>query len=151
MITLDTSAIFALLNRADPDHGAVKAVVLGERGPFLVPAGIMAEIGYLVEERLGTRVLSAFLDDVLAGNFMLVCNEESLSRVRDLVNRYDDLPLGFSDAAVIACAEIHGGRVLTLDVRDFSVVAKEGLIQIVPETADAPKPRTPAKRPRVVK
>jgi hypothetical protein len=33
---------------------------------------------------------------------------------------------------VIACAERSGGRVLTFDVRDFSVVARESPIAIVP-------------------
>jgi predicted nucleic acid-binding protein len=40
--------------------------------------------------------------------------------------------LGFSDAAVIACAERHGGQVLTLDHRHFGVVAQEGTIQVRP-------------------
>ena len=35
--------------------------------------------------------------------------------------------------AVIACAERHGGRVLTLDVRHFGTVAREGKISLLPE------------------
>ncbi len=45
-------------------------------------------------------------------------------RVRELVRRYADLPLGFADAAVTACAERHRGRVLTTDYRHFPVVAR---------------------------
>jgi hypothetical protein len=37
-----------------------------------------------------------------------------------------------SDAAVIACAERSGGRVLTFDLRDFGVVAAEGTITVLP-------------------
>jgi predicted nucleic acid-binding protein len=33
---------------------------------------------------------------------------------------------------VIACAERNGGRVLTLDRRDFDVVAGEGVITVLP-------------------
>jgi predicted nucleic acid-binding protein len=47
--------------------------------------------------------------------------------------RYADLPLGFADASVIACAERHGGRVLTLDLRHFGVVAGEGRLTLIPE------------------
>jgi predicted nucleic acid-binding protein len=43
-----------------------------------------------------------------------------------------DLPLGFADASVISCAERSGGAVLTLDRRDFDVVAAEGKIALVP-------------------
>jgi len=51
---------------------------------------------------------------------------------RNLARRYADLPLGYADAAVIACAERSRGLVLTLDMRDFGVVAREGTIQILP-------------------
>lgn len=46
MITLDTSAFYALLNRKGPDHSRVKKTLLVDSGSYLVPAGIMAEIGY---------------------------------------------------------------------------------------------------------
>jgi hypothetical protein len=48
------------------------------------------------------------------------------------VRRYRDLPLGFADAAVIACAEDNDGRVLTFDRRDFDVVSREGTIAVQP-------------------
>jgi len=53
--------------------------------------------------------------------------------IRALTRRYADLPLGFADAAVIACAERHGGRVLTRDLRHFGVVAREGRLIVLPE------------------
>jgi len=40
-----------------------------------------------------------------------------------LVERYEDLPLGFADAGVISCAERNGSRVLTLNLRHFGVVS----------------------------
>ena len=49
-----------------------------------------------------------------------------------VVQRYEDLPLGFADASVICCAERNGGRVLTLDLRHFGVVAAEGRISLLP-------------------
>jgi predicted nucleic acid-binding protein len=132
MIALDTSALFALLNRRDPDHERVRAALLLDSGPFVVPAGILAEIAYLVEQRLGQRVLELFLADLETGAYDLDCGADDLPRVRELIQRYADLPLGFSDAAVIACGERLGGRVLTLDLRDFGVVAREGKMRILP-------------------
>ena len=134
LITLDTSALFALLNRRDPDHEVVSSIFAGEGGPYLVPAGILAEIGYLVERRLGIKVLDAFLADLDSRALSLDCGEEDLPRVRELVTRYENLPLGLADAAVIACAERNGGRVLTLDFRDFGTVAGEGTISVLPTT-----------------
>ena len=133
MITLDTSGLLALANRRDPDHDRVRAALLGDRGPYVVPAGILAEVTYMLEQRLGARSLDLFLQDLVTGAYSLDCGGDDLARIRHLVREYADLPLGFADACVIACAERSGGRVLTLDVRDFGVVARAGRLSIVPE------------------
>lgn len=132
LITLDTSALLPLLSRRDPAHGRVRAAVAGNRGPYLVPAGILAEIGYLISRRAGPAALGLLLDDLVTGALTYDCGDRDLRRVRELVERYHDLPLGVADAAVVACAERNGGQVLALD-RDFGVVAKEGTIRVLPE------------------
>lgn len=132
MIALDTSAVLALLNAADPDHKRVKEALTDERGPYLVPAGILAEVGYLGERDLGTAAVAAFVEDLERGDFVLDCGDEDLKRVRELIVRYEDLGLGLADAFVIACAERNGGKVLTLDRRDFDVVAGEGKLTVLP-------------------
>jgi predicted nucleic acid-binding protein len=133
VITLDTSGLLALLNRRDPDHARVRGVLDGDSGPYLVPAGILAEITYMIEQRLGLRTLDLFLQDLESGAYSLDCGQEDLPRIRALITRYADLQLGFADASVVACAERSGGRVLTLDLRDFGVVARGGALQILPE------------------
>lgn len=135
LITLDTSGLLALLNRRDPDHARVRDAFDADGGPYLLPAGILAEISYLVEHRLGAAVLDAFLADIEGGGFSYDCGERDFPRVRELVERYCDLPLGCADACVVACGERNGGRVLSLDLRDLSVVAREGTIVLVPEAA----------------
>lgn len=133
LIALDTSAIISLLDRREPEHERTLRAFEADPGPYLVPAGILAETGYLLEHWLGLDVLDAFLGDLESGALTLDCGEEDIPRVRELVARYADLPLGFADAAVLACAERNGGRVLTLDRRDFEVVAQEGTITVLPE------------------
>jgi uncharacterized protein len=132
VITLDSSAVFALLNRRDPDHRRVKAAFEKDQGPYLLPAAILGEVAYLVEERLGYQVMDLFLADLASGAYALDCGEDELPRARELAKKYADLPLGFADAAVAACAETNGKRVLTLDRRDFSVVGKETGLTILP-------------------
>jgi predicted nucleic acid-binding protein len=133
LITLDTSGLLALLNRRDPDHSRVRAAFDADSGPYLVPAGILAEITYMVEQRLGLRTLDLFLEDLESGAYSLDCGQQDLARIRALITRYADLPLGFADASVVACAERSGGRVLTLDLRDFGVVARAGTIHVLPQ------------------
>ena len=132
MITLDTSGILAALNRGDPDHTRARKALKSERGPLIVPVGILAEAGYMIEMDLGAAVLRQFLADIVDGSFALDCGESDMSRIVALLERYDDLRLGFADACVIACAERNGGRVLTFDERDFAPVAREGKISLVP-------------------
>lgn len=103
-----------------------------DMGPHLVPAGILAEIAYMIERRLDLEVLTTFVSDLETGRYVLECGEEDLGRVGELVRRYEDLPLGFADASVISCAERNGGSVLTLDTRHFGVVAAEGRISLLP-------------------
>ena len=129
MITIDTSALFVLLNRRDPDHEAAKRALDSAGRPYLVPSGILAEIMYLLEQRMPATV-DRLLVDLESGAFGLDCGDRDLTRIRELVGRYADLPLGFADATVIACAERNGGLVLTFDMRDFGIVAREGRIQL---------------------
>jgi uncharacterized protein len=125
MIILDTSALIASLNRNDANHSHAADVIRRVEGPLVVPALIMAEVAYLVEQRLGQHVLAGFLDDVLRQAYLVEFQEPDFLRIRQLIQRYADLPLGFADASVIACAERRRGPVLTFDFRHFSVVARE--------------------------
>ena len=132
LITLDTSALIALLNRRDPDHEPVTEAYSSDGGPYLVPAGILAEVGYMTGLRFGAAALDALLAALEDGPLELDCGDERIGRVRELVRRYADLPLGLADATVVACAEKNQGRVLTLDVRDFNVVGREVGLTILP-------------------
>jgi predicted nucleic acid-binding protein len=99
---------------------------------LIVPVGILAEAGYMIERELGAAVLRQFLAFAVDGSLTLDCGESDMERVIALLERYEDLRLGFADACVIACAERNGGRVLTFDERDFPPVAREGTISLVP-------------------
>jgi len=147
VITLDTSGLLALANRRDPDHERSKAALMHDRGPYLVPAGILGEVAYMLEQRLGLRILDLFLSDLLSGAYTLDCGADDFGRIRQLVQEYADLPLGFADAAVVACAERSGGRVLTLDLRDFGVVARAGSIMILPGQRESRSSRAPQSSP----
>ncbi len=133
VLTLDTSGLYAIFNRSDPHHQAVRSARDADRGPYIVPAGILAEIAWMTEQALGLDALHAFVLDLADGSYVLDCGERDFARIAHLTKRYADLRLGFADAAVIACAERHGGKVLTTDRRHFLVVARgEGTIGVIP-------------------
>jgi predicted nucleic acid-binding protein len=81
---------------------------------------------FLIEDRLGWQVLDVFLSNLADRALSIECREDDFPRMRELAARYRDLPLGAADASVIACAERNGGRVLTLDRRDFDIVGARG-------------------------
>lgn len=132
MITLDTSGVLALLSADDRNHRQARSVLQQDRGPYIVPCAILGEAAFMLERELSPPALDAFLGDIESGGFTLDFDRRDLQRARILIKRYADLRLGFVDAAVIACAERNGGRVLTLDLRHFGVVAREGTLTVFP-------------------
>lgn len=98
----------------------------------MIPTGITAEVAFVLQARAGESPVIAFLDSILTGAMLWSCGEGDLARVRELMGRYADLPLGYADATVIACAERNGNRVLTFDRRHFEIVGRERTITIVP-------------------
>jgi hypothetical protein len=124
--------LIARLNRYDLHHVETVAIVNAERSPLLVPAATIPEVDHFLLHRGRGVGIDRLLADLIAVHLMLDHGEPDLPRIHELVQRYADLPLGYVDAAVIACAERNGGRVLTFDLRHFGVVAREGTIAIVP-------------------
>ncbi len=127
MILCDSGPIFAAADRKDADHHACVELLTGLRlanRRLLVPQTVLAEVGYLLETKVGTFAEVAFLEAVAAGSFeMASLSNEDVTRVAELVHRYDDLPLGTTDASVIALAErLSIDEIATLDHRHFGVV-----------------------------
>jgi uncharacterized protein len=130
VIVLDTSAILALLDADDPDHTRCVAALTDHEAPFVVPAGILGEVGCLVDAKLGARALGELVEDLARRAFAVDCGDEDFAGIGRLLAQYDDLALGFADAAVIACAARRDAPVLTLDFRDFGPVARAGTIRL---------------------
>lgn len=128
MITLDTSALIALTDSRERHHAAVVETFEADDGPHVVPAAVLGEVGHF----LTTRSATLLLLDLAEATYELDCGERDLLRAAALTQRYESMALGLVDAAVIACAERRGGRVLTLDRRHFDVVGREVDLEILP-------------------
>lgn len=127
MILCDSGPLFAAADRKDADHHACVELFSGlrlARRRLLVPATVVAEVGYMLQTKVGSFAEATFLQAIGDGDLELVdLKAEDGTRMAELVNQYDDLPLGTTDASVIALAERLGLReVATLDRRHFSVV-----------------------------
>jgi predicted nucleic acid-binding protein len=127
VILCDTGPIVAAALADDDDHHACVELFTGmhmARRPLLVPGTVVAEVGYLLGREAGARVEALFLTALADGDFKLIDLEaQDYRRAAELVEAYADLPLGTTDATVIALAErLELREVATLDHRHFTVV-----------------------------
>jgi len=91
---------------------------------MLVPATVVAEVGYLLAREAGTSVEAGFLRSIEDGDFEPVdLLTEDYARMGEFVAQYADLGLGTTDASVVALAErLNIVEVATLDRRHFGVM-----------------------------
>ncbi|MGH3616351.1 MAG: type II toxin-antitoxin system VapC family toxin [Pseudonocardia sp.] len=127
MIVCDTGPNVAAALVGDDHHRSCVDLFTGlhlaNRLP-LVPATVVAEVGYLLNREAGPDVEALLLTALADGDFTPVdLTADDYRRAAELATTYPDLPLGTTDATVIAPAERLGvGEVATLDRRRFSVV-----------------------------
>ena len=127
MIVCDTGPLVAAALIKDPDHHRCVEMFTGlhlARRQLLVPAVVVAEVGYLLAKYAGARAEAVFLRSLADGDFSPVdVTSADYLRMSELVEQYADLPLGTTDAAVVALAErLATSEVATLDRRHFTVV-----------------------------
>ncbi len=127
MIVCGTGPLVAAALSNDSDHEAcveLFTALHAARRELLVPATVVAEAGYLMAREAGARVESLFLRSLADGDFTPVdLSSADYTRMAGLVSAYESLPLGTTDASVVAIAERLGlTDVATLDRRHFTVV-----------------------------
>ncbi len=124
MLLVDTGVIVAATDRSDPHHAACARLLEEAEGSLVTSPLVIAEAAYLINRELGAAaeltLYTAIIDDALVVEML---THADWLRVRELVGRYHDLPLGGTDASVIALAErLDTAHVATLDHRHFRVV-----------------------------
>ncbi len=127
MLIIDTGPLVAVADADDPDHGACDALLDTEPGPLVTTALVIAEAGFLIDRQVGPDAETALVADVAEGRILVdTLTAGDWQRTLDLVRSYNDLPLGVTDASLIALAERHRAeRIATLDHRHFRVVRPE--------------------------
>jgi uncharacterized protein len=124
VLIVDTGPLVAAADRADTDHAACQELLENDEGPLVTTGLVIAEAAYLINRQLGPAAEAALYTSVIDGDLEVAdLGRADWERVRELVTAYASLPLGGTDASVIALAERHGAiRVATLDRRHFTVV-----------------------------
>jgi len=120
-VLVDAGPLVAILDRGDPHHTSSVAALKTLRDPLVTVWPAFTEAMY----RLGSswRGQKALWSRVETGALTLApLNEGDAPRMRELMEKYRDLPMDLADAALLRVAEREDlTRVFTLDRRHFSV------------------------------
>jgi|SRR5436305_1098461 len=134
---VDSGPLVAAANRADPAHRACLDALQRPGLRLVIPALCVAEASYLIHRYRGPETEARFLRG-LEGFDVQAPLAQDWPRIGELVAQYADLPLGGTDASVIALAErLRTAVVITLDRRHFGVVRPRHCerLHLLPERA----------------
>jgi predicted nucleic acid-binding protein len=123
VIVLDTSIIYALLDRRDRRHGQASAWYQGVDEDMATTPLVQAEADHLAAARGGVVAARGFRQDVKAGAYLVEWWPEAAELSATIAERYEDLGLGMTDASLVALADrLRTNRLATFDERHFRAI-----------------------------
>ena len=104
-VLLDTGIVYAYYDRSDAWHVRARNLIESEQRGLILPSPVIPEADHLLGQRLGSRARQTFYEGIAEGYFLVAdLPRGAYGRVAELNRRYDDLALGFVDAAIVALA-----------------------------------------------
>lgn len=121
MIIIDTSGLLAALDGRQRHHRPARKALQGEKGPLVLSPFVLAELDYLVTNRIGVAAELALLAQVGDGAYELASfDADDVRTAAGIVEQYRDLEIGLAAASIVVLAHRYRtDRVLTLDTRHF--------------------------------
>lgn len=118
---VDAGPLVALIDRGDPEHDRCAAALKGIRGPLVTVWPAFAEAMYLLGGSWpGQKALWSRLETAALG--LAPLDETDVPRMRELMEKYRDLPMDLADAALVRVAERDSlTEIFTLDRKHFSI------------------------------
>lgn len=134
MILVDTGPLVAIIHEDDDLHEHCKKEFLSFREPLGTVWPVVTEALYLLN--FAWQAQTALLEILELGAVeLLPLRKNDVSRIKELMWKYRDLPMDLADAALVCVAEREKlRRVFTLDRRDFEIYrpARLGRLSIFP-------------------
>jgi predicted nucleic acid-binding protein len=128
MIVLDTGGLYAALDANEPLHGRAVGALAAARPPRLLSPFVLAELDYLIGQRVGAQAQCSLLDEITRGVYRLdAFSADDVGEARQIMERYADLRIGLADASIVVLARRH--RTLDLlctDERHFRAMKGPG-------------------------
>ena len=120
-VLVDAGPLVAILDAGDTQHHACVDALRSIRDPLITVWPALTEAMYLLGGSWPAQ--KALLSRLESGTLRLAPLEaEDVARIRELMDKYRDLPMDLADAALVRVAERDEmTRILTLDRRHFSI------------------------------
>ncbi len=122
---VDTSALLAFFNAAEPQHQRVIEALTAEPSEGLVVSPyVLAELDYLVATRVGVEAELAVLTELAAGAWELPSfPAKDLNAAVALLDKYADQRIGLANASLVVLAQRYETRTIaTLERRHVTAL-----------------------------
>lgn len=127
MIVLDTSFVFALLDKTESRHQEATRWYETETSPFATTPLVLVELDHLLRTRATSAAVAAFYGEVRAGSLGVEWWPALDAKAAEVAGHYAELGLGLADASLIVLAEVlETNRIATFDERHFRHVEPLG-------------------------
>jgi len=123
-LIIDTSGYLAGTAARYPLSEAIRDILRTAAEPPVVSPLVLAEIDYMVLDRVGVDQELTVIDDLTSGAYEIPdLDIDDLRAARHIAARHQDLKIGMTDAVNAVLAERYDtNEILTLDQRHFRVV-----------------------------
>lgn len=124
-IVIDAGPLLALFDRDDGYHDQAIEFIKGYAGELITNLAVVTEVAYLLD--FSVQAQSDFVRWVGSGALSVMgMGNADWARVADLLVKYRDLPMSFTDASLVAtCERLEIKEVATVD-RDFDIYRYRG-------------------------
>jgi uncharacterized protein len=133
-VLVDAGPLIALLDRSDPHHEACVGTLRSLNEPLVSAWPVVTEAMYLLG--FSWQAQDGLWELLASGAITLAPLDHSdAPRMRELMAKYQDLPMDLADAALVRIAERERlRRIFTFDRRHFGVYrpARLGRFQLLP-------------------
>lgn len=127
MIVVDTSFLYALLDRRDRCHREAVEWYEHMSDDLVTTPLVLAETDHLAATRAGRQAQAAFRGDVAAGAFGIEWWRTAAVESVEVASRYADLGVSLTDGSLVAlAARVETSAIATFDERHFRAVRPRG-------------------------